>query len=430
MPRSLVLAAYLGFTITGFADRLAKRKLNQRIAQGKEDPERINERFGAPTAQRPEGSLVWFHAASVGETLSLLELIRQIKASYPDATLLVTTATRSAANILETRMPKDVIHQYVPVDTKASVTGFLKHWSPDLAIWTESEFWPRLMVETKALDIPMILINGRISEKTARSWGRFKRATRSLFARFDLMLVQTVDLADTFIAIGAPKDRIKVTGSLKEGAIPLPCDEILRKEVVKQIGHRPVWFAGSTHVGEEEVVASAHKLARKSRPELLLILAPRHPERGEDIRASLEEQGFTVVQRSKGEKMTGQTDVLLADTLGEMGIWYRVAPVSFVGGSLVQVGGHNPFEPAALGSAIVHGPHVFSFEDIYNRLAEGGASHSVRTDAELADAVVRFLQPDQAAKLAAAAWEVSSEGAGVTDAVMALLEPYIKKALG
>lgn len=428
MARSLTLAAYLG--LTKFADGWARRKLTRRTAEGKEDSDRINERFGQPSISRPAGKLVWFHAASVGESLSLLELMQQITAAYPGCTILVTTGTRSSAQILETRMPDNVIHQYVPVDTKASVMGFLNHWKPDIAIWTESEFWPRLMVQTKSKGIPMLLINGRISEETAKKWRKFKGMSRSMLNRFDLMLVQTPEMAESFMSIGAEPDRVIATGSLKEGAVPLPHDESLRREITKQLGSRPVWFAGSTHDGEEEVIASAHRMARAKHPELLLILAPRHVERSEEITALLETADFKVSTRSKGEKIVGQTDIFLADTLGEMGVWYRIAPVSFVGGSLVPVGGHNPFEPAALGSAILYGPHIFNFADIYQRLYDGEAAQCVRTDGELADAVIRCVNPDEAAKYATAAWEVSSDGAGVTDTVMEHLEPFLKKALG
>ncbi len=426
MGHSLALAAYLG--ATAVADGWAKRKLGTRMADGKEDPERINERFGRPELARPDAPLAWFHAASVGESLSVLELLAQIKSEYPELTLLVTTGTRSSAQILTTRMPKSVVHQYVPIDTKAAVTGFLDHWKPDLAIWTESELWPRLMTQTHDRKIPMVLINGRISEKTTGSWKWAPGMSKSLLGRFDAMHVQTDEIARAFREIGAPKDRISVSGSLKEGAVALPYDEVERKNMQKQIGTRPVWLAASTHDGEEEIILDAHKYVRKRRPELLLILAPRHPERGEQISDLIGQHGLSVVQRSLGEKIDDQTDVYLADTLGEMGLWYRIAPVSFVGGSLTAVGGHNPFEPAALGSAILYGPNVHNFADIYQRLHEGSAAHLVRSEDDLAEAVDRYLQPDQAATLASAAWAVSSDGAGATEKVFELLKPYIDKA--
>ena len=427
MAKSFLLAAYMA--ATALADNWAARKLNRRASLGKEDPERIEERFGRPSHARPNGPLAWFHAASVGESLSVLELISQIKSEHPDLTLLVTTGTKSSAQLLETRLPKGIIHQYIPVDTKTAVTSFLDHWRPDIAIWTESEFWPRLMVQTHARDVPMLLINGRISQKTAQSWKWARGMSNSLLNLFSLLQVQSQEIADRFVKIGAPGDRITVTGSLKAGAIALPHDVNERKTIQKMIGTRPVWFAGSTHEGEEETIADAHKVLRKRRPELLLILAPRHPERLEDICAIFEARQLSFAIRSRREPISSQTEVYIADSFGEMGLWYRLSPVSFVGGSLAQVGGHNPFEPAALGSAILHGPHVENFADIYQRLSDGKASHLVQTPDSLADAVDRYLQPDQAAILATAAWEVSSEGSGVTDTVLTELRPFFDKVL-
>ena len=427
MAKSILLAVYLA--ATSLADNWASGKLKKRIAQGKEDPERIDERFGRPALPRPDGPLAWFHAASVGESLSVLELISKIQKEYPSFTVLVTTGTRSSAHILRTRLPAGIIHQYIPVDTKTAVTGFLDHWRPDVAIWTESEFWPQLMVQTNRRNIPMLLINGRISEKSADSWRWAKGMSRRLLSFFSLLQVQTKEVADSFVKIGAPIDRISITGSLKAGAVALPHDANERKTLQKMIGTRPVWFAGSTHIGEEEIVAEAQKTLRKRRPELLLVLAPRHPERLAEIAAILNENDLKFAVRSEGETITQQTEVYVADTFGEMGLWYRIAPVSFVGGSLTDVGGHNPFEPAALGSAILHGPHVENFADIYKRLSDGKASHLIKTPGELADAVDTYLQPDQAAALATAAWEVSSEGSGVTDKVLVELRPYFDKVV-
>lgn len=421
--KSGALALYLGFT--SVADGWAARKLRARLAEGKEDPDRIDERFGRPKRPRPAGRLAWFHAASVGESLSILELLRQMCGEYPDLAIVVTTGTRSAAALLDARLPRGVIHQYVPVDTKAAVRGFLDHWKPDLAIWTESEFWPRLMVETARRGTPMLLVNGRITEKTRQNWRWFPAMSRSLLHRFALLLVQTDAMRAAFLDIGAPKDRMIVTGSLKEGAVPLPHDEAARKEMLKAIGRRPVWLAASTHDGEEEIVIAAHRMVLRRNPEAILILVPRHPERAGDVRRLLEGSGLKFAQRSAQEEIGTDTDIYLADTLGELGLWYRIAPVSFVAGSLVPVGGHNPFEPAALGSAIIHGPHVYNFADIYTRLFEGKAVICVRTEQELAEAVDECLHADTSATMAAAAWEVSSEGAGVTEHVMAHIRPYI-----
>ena len=424
--RSATLAIYLG--LSSLADGWVDRKLNKRLEEGKEHPERIAERRGVASVARPDGKLIWFHAASVGESLSLLELIRQLRTDYSDLAVLITTGTKSAAALLSQRLPGDVIHQFVPVDTKSSVTAFLEHWQPDVAVWTESEFWPRLMTMTRRRSTHMVLINGRISDKTRDGWRWFRAMSRRLLGFFDILLVQDEKAYDSFAAIGAPRDRLHVTGSLKEGSIPLPDDAETRKRLVKKIGARPVWLASSTHEGEEEIVARAHAIAKRRNPELLMILVPRHAERGDEIATQLRADGLKVAQRSGNEDIHSDTDVYLADTMGELGIWYRIAPLSFVGGSLVPVGGHNPFEPAALGSAIFHGPHVSNFLDIYRRLAAGNAAIQVNDAEGLAEALMDAMRPDRAAELAAAAWEVSSEGSGVTERVLDHLRPIFEQA--
>ena len=424
MAWSPALSAYLGLTSVG--DGYARRLLAKRKAAGKEDPQRINERFGRAEIARPQGPLIWFHAASVGESLSILELLRAIRQSYPDLTLLVTTGTRTSAQLLSMRLPKGVLHQYVPVDTETAVAGFLDHWRPSLGIWTESELWPRIVTETAARGVPMVLVNGRMSERSAKRWCWFPGMAKRLVDSFDLVLVQDDAMAARFRQIGTERGRLVVTGSLKEGAVPLPDKEEERKLLQAAIGTRPVWLAASTHAGEEAVVVEAHRNVRAV--ELLLILAPRHPERGTGLATWLRSEGFAVAQRSAGEPLTPKTDIYLADTLGEMGLWYRLAPVSFVGGSLEEIGGHNPFEPAALGSAILHGPHVGNFLDIYRRLANAGATMEVTDAATMSAGLATALEPDTAAALAAAAWDVASDGATVTEDVMGLLDPFLKRA--
>jgi 3-deoxy-D-manno-octulosonic-acid transferase len=425
---SAILALYLWLTSIG--DGWAERKLARRLAEGKEDPERIKERTGHASQPRPDGPLVWFHAASVGESLSLIELLRRIRSERPTLNILVTTGTRTSAALMRTRLPEGAIHQFAPIDTKTSVKRFLEHWSPDLAIWTESEFWPRTLTMTHRAKIPMALINGRISERSVRNWRWIKTMARRLLGYFDLMMMQDDSGREALLALGAVPERVHVTGSLKEGSVPLEDDPKERALFAKAAGTRPVWLAASTHESEEEIIADAHKRVARKNPGLLLVLAPRHPERSDDVAAGLRAKGLQLAQRSKGENVEEQTDVYLADTLGELGIWYRVCPVSFVGGSLAPIGGHNPFEPAALGSAILYGPHVENFADIYARLHAKKAAVEVEDVETLAAAVNYALQPHIAASLAAAAWEVSSEGADVTEHVLEHLSPLLDRAGG
>ena len=426
LPPSLALYMLLARRGEG----VARRKLLARLAEGKEDKARLEERFGHPSLPRPEGPLVWFHAASVGESLALVELMRLMRFERPGLNLLVTSGTVSSARILAKRLPEGAVHQFVPVDLLGPVRRFLDHWQPDLALWTESEFWPALMLETHARGIPMLLVNARISARSARRWRRLKGAARRIVNLFDHVLAQDEDSARRLLGLGLAPDKIEVTGSLKEGAPALPCDESERQRLVAALAGRPLWLAASTHAGEEEIVLEAHRIVRQTLPGLLLILAPRHPERGPDLAEMIRAAGCSVRRRTQGALPEPDTDVYLADTLGEMGLWYRLAPVSFIGGSLVEKGGHNPFEPAALGSAILHGPHVENFKDIYARLLERGGSRQVQDAASLARAVQETIQPDVAAAMATQAWDVSSEGAEVTDRVLHLLLDALDRSLG
>lgn len=425
MGRSLLLSAYLLFSRN--AGGVARRTLAKRLAKGKEDPARIGERSGIASKARPEGQLIWIHAASVGESLSILELAKRLLDDLPDAHCMITTGTVTSAKALEGRMHPRMFHQYIPVDYMGAVTAFLEHWKPDLAVWTESEFWPALMHETHRRDIPMVLINARMSAKSYRSWRYMRGMAKSILGRFDYIMAQNSVTGGYLKGLGVKADRLDVSGSLKEGAAPLPHNESQRKALAGAINGRAVWLAASTHPGEEDMVVKAHKQARRSYPELLLILVPRHPERGGQIANDLIAEGCTVAQRTKDEQIDGHTDIYLADTIGEMGLWYRLSPVSFIGGSLVNIGGHNPFEPAALGSAILHGPYVTNFENAYARLSGANACIEVADSQSLAQTLEATLAPENAAQLATNAWAACSDGAEVTDKVLAKLFEYLAK---
>lgn len=417
--RSALLGLYLA--LSRRAAGPAGRVLRRRQSEGKEDPARLAERMGVASLPRPEGRLAWFHAASVGEAVSLLEMLRRLGQERPELSCLVTTVTRTSAEFLEGRLPERCLHQYAPADVAPWVARFLDHWRPDLAVWTESELWPATLHAARERGIPMVLINARISTRSYRRWRMLRGMARALLGRFDAILAQDALAAEHLAALGAQPVRIRVVGTLKEGAAPLAHDEAERVRLARAFARRPVWLAASTHAGEEEIVRAVHVQARRTLPMLALILAPRHPARGDAVAAMLREAGLRVAQRSRGEAIEPDTDVYVADTLGEMGLWYRIAAVAFVGGSLVEVGGHNPFEPALLGCAILHGPHVRNFADAYDRLGAAGAAVEVRSQGELADTLVAVLQPDRAAAMAAAAWETCSEGAAVTDAVLEAL---------
>ena len=423
--RSLLLRLYLA--LSRRAGGYARRMLRRRAEAGKEDPARLAERTGIASLPRPDGPLVWFHAASVGEAASLLEMLRRLQLARAEVTCLVTTGTVTSAAFLRDRLPERCLHQFAPLDVLPWVERFLDHWRPDLAVWTESELWPATIHATHARGIPLLLINARMSAQSFRRWRAFPGVARALLGRVDRILAQDELAGEQLGELGADPDRLSVVGTLKEGAAPLPHDEAERVRLARAFAGRPVWLAASTHAGEEEVVLGAHVRARRALPLLALILTPRHPARGDGLAALLRRKGFQTAQRSKGEPIGPDTEVYLADTLGEMGLWYRVASVSFVGGSLVPVGGHNPFEPALLGSAILHGPHVRNFQDPYRRLQAADAAVEVRSEAALAEALVATMAPDRAAAMAAAAWAACSEGAEVTDAVLDTVAGYLDR---
>ena len=426
IKRSFALWCY--YQLMRRADRHVERRLRSRLLMGKEDPERLEERLGISLAERPTGNLIWFHAASVGESLSLMELIKRISSSQPDYNFLITTGTITSAKLILSRLPSNAVHQYIPVDTPKAVEKFLDRWRPSLAIWTESEFWPNLISFTFARDIPMILINARISEKSYRRWRFFKKSLKNLIEKFNYSLIQDEKTVKYFSKIGISSNNFELTGTLKEGSAALPYSETEQVEISKQILNRPVWLAASTHEGEEKLIAAAHRHASKASQGLLLIIVPRHPERGLEIASILTKENFKICLRSKKDKISSDTQIYIADTLGELGLWYRVAPVSFVGGSFVPIGGHNPFEPAALGSAILHGPYVENFKEIYNRLNVAGAAVKIEEASELGVKLIETLSPENAAKLAQSAWEVSSNGAEITDRAIKLI--YENLSLG
>lgn len=420
MSRSVLLSLYLAWSARG-ARAFAERKLRERLAEGKEDPARLDERRGVASRPRPDGPLIWFHAASVGESLAVLELIRRLLEEREDLHVLITTGSVTSAAVMADRLPERAIHHFAPLDAKAFVTAFLDHWAPDVAIWTESELWPTLVVETHNRAIPMLLLNARMSRASHDKWRFARGMVRALLARFQTALVQD-NLTMVYLRrLGMPVDRMKVMGTLKEGAAALPCNDDDRAEMAGILAGRPVWLAASTHEGEERMILQAHKLAMRSSPRLLLILVPRHPERGDEIATLLQAENWRFTRRAADEVPQDEASVYLADTMGELGLWYRLCPISFVGGSLVAIGGHNPFEPAALGSAILHGPYVTNFVDIYDRLRDGGAARLVSSPEKLAGQVASLLSPEDAAGMAASAWQVISDGADVTDRALALV---------
>ena len=354
-----------------------------RLLQGKESTQRRQERFGITNIARPPGRLVWFNAASVGESIAILDLIRAVLDEADDIHVVVTTQSMASAQLLGELLPRRAIHQFAPYDTLPAASLFLSHWRPDVAVWVESELWPRMMHETAAHEIPMLLINARVSQETLARLRRWPVVAHGLLKHFDRILVQEESLAAALQGLGVPSENLRVAGYLKEDRSPLEASQDQLASLSVRLGERARWLAASTHEGEETALVAAHELAfgRGSDAPLMLI-APRHPKRGPEIMRKLQALGWRVGLRSNGDQPTADTEIYIADTLGEMGLWYRLSPIAFLGGSLAPIGGHNPFEPVKLDCAVIHGAETSNFINIYQRLDQcGGALFANSPDA-------------------------------------------------
>ncbi len=418
----MMLALYKGLTFAG--GPLIALYLAGRRRRGREDTGRFRERLGIPGRARPEGPLVWLHAASVGETLSVLPLIERLDRDRPDLGLLMTTGTVTSAHIAAGRLPERAIHQYVPVDRGSYVRRFLDHWRPDATLWIESEFWPNLLSATQARAVPLALVNGRVSDRSYARWQRWPGLIRTLLGGFALSLGQTERDAERLRKLGARN--AKCVGNLKSAAPPLPADEAALADLRAALGSRPRWLAASTHAGEEEIAGEVHKGLAGRFPGLVTLVVPRHPYRGAAIAAALRGRGLGVAQRSADEAIGPETDVYVADTLGELGIFYRLAGVVFVGGSLVPHGGQNPLEPARLDSALLFGPHMMNFREMTEALLAAGAAQTVADGEALTDEAGRLIGDDEARRAAAEATErVAAHRAGALERVLAAIAPHL-----
>ncbi len=422
MNSALLPSAYRAATAA--ATPLVRCYLRARSRRGKEDRQRIAERYGMTGVARPRGPLIWAHAASVGEATSVLALIERILAHHAGLEVLLTTGTVASARLLAERLPNRVRHQFVPVDLPHAVERFLDHWRPDLAIWVESELWPNLVLATRRRGIPMLLLNGRLSARSFRRWRNMPGLIRPVLQAFALCLAQDEQQAVRFRALGA-HDAASV-GDLKAAAPSLTADPAELAALRRRIGNRPIWIAGSTHAGEEEIVAAAHVRAAREHPGLLTIIAPRHPARGEAIAQTLRHEGLKIARRSRGETLSGETDVYLADTLGDLGLLFRVAEIAFIGGSLVAKGGHNPFEAARLGCAVLHGDDMSNCAGMAAALDRAGAALTVFDAESLGETVARLLgNPGERRARAKAATQVAAAGSDILDKVFFRLAPFL-----
>lgn len=385
--------------------------------------ERAHEKLGNASApRRGGGALVWFHAASVGESLSVLSLIAAMGRLLPQAQFLITSGTPASAQLIAERMPTRTQHQFAPLDAPGPVKRFLAHWRPDAAVFVESELWPQMLRATCNRGTPMALVNARLSARSLAAWRKRPKTARFVLSTFDLILTQNDEMAEAMVALNAPTDRVARGTNLKALSQPLPQDPAVLAQVRTSLQGRPVWVASSTHAGEEAIVLEAHKALRIQHPQLALILAPRHPDRSKEIAALCAKAGLNVAMRSEGEFPSDKA-VYLADTLGELGNWYALSKVVFLGGSLFEVGGHNPFEVAQADAAVLSGPHVANFAETFAGMQATGAAQTVQDAATLTAAVDLFLTDEIALEEAcrAARAYVRSQSSRVEDIAIRLI---------
>lgn len=403
-----------------------RRYIEKRKKMGKEDVKRFNERVGRPTKPRPAGRLIWLHGASVGESISMLPLINRLLEIYPDAHVMVTTGTTTSAEVMAKRLPERAFHQYLPIDNPVFAARFIRHWQPTIALWFESEFWPGMLSTIKRRNIPLILINGRISNKSFKRWQQFDFVIKEILDCFTACLGQSEEDAYRLRALGA-KDAMCL-GNLKYAGLPIPVDEEKKKEIQDEIGERPVWLVSSTHSDEEAKIGRYLKELSAKHEGLLTIIAPRHPTRGVEIRDILQDKyQLKTALRSANEKIQPETEVYIADTIGEMGIWYELCPIVFIGGSLIPHGGQNFMEPSRCRDAVIVGPHMHNFTDAMNRAKRADGIIQVDETVDLIDMVDQLLSNKElleAKRSLAYNWATSE--AKVLDGIAEKIQGYME----
>jgi len=418
LPMTLRVYRKLSFAMVPLAPALIK----SRLKQGKEDPERVGERRGLSLGTRPHGPLVWIHGASVGEVLAAAALIERLRAL--NLRILLTSGTVTSAAIVAKRFPPDVIHQYVPYDSPRYVARFLDHWRPSLALFIESDLWPNLILSAASRRLPMVLINGRMSPRSFPRWRRARNTISALLGQFEVCLAQSATDAERFSALGARN--VITTGNLKLDVPAPPADPAKLEKLMAMTRGRPVIVAASTHPGEEEILIDTHRRLASFFPGLLSVIVPRHPDRGDTVAGLVASSGLRFTQRSRQGLPAASTEIYIADTLGELGLFYRFAGIVFMGGSLIEHGGQNPIEAVKLDAAIVHGPHVFNFSDVYEALDRAGGARRADSQEMLVKQLGQLLaDPAAREKQAANAAHVVGQLGGALERTLAALEPYL-----
>ena len=396
--------------------------INNRVKRGKEDAERVGERKGQSKVARPAGALVWIHGASVGEILAVAGLVERLRAM--NIGILLTSGTVTSAAMVAQRFPPEVIHQFIPLDSPRFVARFLDHWQPSFALFVESDLWPNLILAGAERRIPMIVVNGRMSQRSFQKWRILPGMMRTLMGHFEMCLAQSQGDADRFSALGSP--HVFNTGKLQVDVPAPPADPQQLAQLQAAVQGRPVVVAASTHPGEEEHVFEAQRQLARYFPSLLMVVAPRHPDRGESVAQLAGSFGLRAALRSRAELPSSSHDVYVADTLGELGLLYRLTPIVFMGGSFVSMGGHNPVEAVKLGAATIHGPNVENWSEVYEALGAAGGARLAASGEALVKHIGGWLD-DRAAqqRASAAALAVVDRLGGALEKTMAALEPYL-----
>lgn len=417
---------------TRAAAPLLKQLLARRVKTGKEDPARLNERMGIPSRPRPEGPLIWIHAASVGEAQSALILIDAIGKLHGNGHILVTTGTVSSANLMQTRLPPAAFHQYAPLDHPGWVESFLDHWRPGLALWMESELWPNTITALHKRRVPVILVNARLSDRSFAKWRLLKKTIFPVLDCFSLILAQTPKDEDHFKTLGA--NHVFVTDNLKYSASPLPCDPLALSALKAAVDNRPVWVYASTHAGEEDLACRVHKTLKETIPNLLTVIVPRHPARRDDIASVCFSHGLKFRLRSHHTALPAiDDDIYIADTMGELGLFYTLCPVAMIGRSFSDDGGggHNPIEAAQLGCAVLTGPNNQFQQQIYDDMAVNDAVMELSTEDDLTNALETLLtDPQNRHALQEQSTLFARKKAHVVDAVMEKIAPVLMMTQG
>ena len=416
---------FLYRALTSIAAPFISLYLRLRRARGKEDRTRFRERLGFPSLSRPSGKIVWCHAASVGEVLSVLSVLDEIGNRYPHWHILLTTGTETSANIVQSRLPANAFHQYIPVDRWPYVTRFLEHWEPDLVLWVESELWPNMLAGLAERHTPAILLNGRMSEKSYQRWRMIRGGVKQMLTPFQLGLVQTGVERNRYAVLGL--ENVHAVGNLKFAADPLPYD-IEQLNFLKEItAGRPIWLMASTHAGEDEIALRLHRKLRLTWPDLLTFIVPRHPVRTDTISDLIANEGIPFSRRSVGQVLDKDIQIYLADTMGELGLFYRLCKVCCLAGSFTW-GGHNPIEPALLRCAVVFGPKMDNFAVMADDMLAQGAAIQVGDEAELTEVITRLIKTPLEAEAfgnRAKAW--ADEKHSVLDKTLEMIAPFFKE---